>query len=252
MPDYGELFAAIYNQRWGGFPRRVAPLIRAYYENQPLGDVNRTLLDVACGTGQLIRHFLEYGYTATGLDLSEHMLSLAQANCADFVEQGYAEFVCDDASNFLLDKSYGLAVSTYDALNHLPDGMSLTGCFRSVYAALAPGGVFIFDLNTRHGLLRWNGLEVTDTDDLFMMVRGIYDGKSQHAYMRITGFVQQNGQTYARFSEVIANTVFDMQTVSDLLRDTGFVQVCAASHDALDTALEDPETVGRVFFVAHK
>ena len=58
MQAYSASFARLYNLRWGGFAQRVAPIIRDLYESTPLGKVNRSLLDLCCGTGQLAVHFL--------------------------------------------------------------------------------------------------------------------------------------------------------------------------------------------------
>ena len=62
METYGRVFARIYNQLWAGFANYVAPRIRDYYEEQMVSEDHKTLLDVACGTGQLMTHFLEKGY----------------------------------------------------------------------------------------------------------------------------------------------------------------------------------------------
>jgi hypothetical protein len=68
-----------------------------------------------------------------------------------------------DASDFKVEDAFGLAVSTYDSLNHLPDERSLEACFHCVLKVCE--GIFIFDLNTRHGLRRWNGFSLDDSDD---------------------------------------------------------------------------------------
>jgi len=68
--QYNPGFANIYNLRWGGFANHVAPRIREFYESTLLGKMNKSMLDVCCGTGQLALHFLENGYDVTGLDFS--------------------------------------------------------------------------------------------------------------------------------------------------------------------------------------
>ena len=166
MQAYGRAFAQVYNQRWIHFARGVAPRIREFYERTPCGSENASLLDLCCGTGQLAVHFLEHGYRVTGVDLSEHMLHYARQNAAQYLESGQARFVQADAAQFSLDERFGLAVSTFDALNHLPGTDALRSCFRSVYPLLVPGGTFVFDLNTRAGLLeQWTGINVQDTKE---------------------------------------------------------------------------------------
>jgi SAM-dependent methyltransferase len=192
MQAYGPTFARVYNEKWVDFARHVAPLIRTFYESTPVGQQDRSLLDLCCGTGQLAQHFLEHGYRVTGIDLSEYMLTYARQNNAPYIERGQASFLQADAADFTLDEQFGLIVSTFDALNHLPDDGALCGCFASVYPLLLPQGVFIFDLNTRTGLTRWNAINVRDMPDHMIVDRGIYDGQGNRAWVKITGFGLQH------------------------------------------------------------
>ena len=249
MQKYGTLFARVYNERWAGFANQVAPLIRALYEDT-LQRSDRTLLDLCCGTGQMAAHFLEAGYQVVGLDLSADMLHHAQSNAAAYVESGQARFVQGDAADFHLEESFGLIVSTFDALNHLPDADALRGCFASVRRALKADGVFIFDLNTRRGLNRWNTITVSEDDDLALINRGIYDG-GERAYTRISGFVRddKSGQ-YDRFAETFYNVAYSLADVQGWLKDAGFADLTIAASSDLSAPADDPEALGRAWFVA--
>jgi SAM-dependent methyltransferase len=250
--QYNPGFAHIYNLRWGGFANRVAPCIREFYESTPLGLVNKSMLDVCCGTGQLALHFLENGYDVTGLDFSPAMLRHAVENAKAYVEQGRACFVEGDAANFTLDGQFGLVVSTFDALNHLPGLAALQGCFRSVFPVLERSGHFIFDLNTRHGLQRWSDASVQMTDDVAIFTRGVLVEEQKRFYTQISGFLRTEGGLYERFDQTAFNTIFDMDTVHAALLEVGFRSAYCARSDDLATPLDDPETESRVFFVVEK
>jgi SAM-dependent methyltransferase len=252
MQAYGPTFARVYNEKWVDFARHVAPLIRSFYESTPAGQQHRTLLDVCCGTGQLAQHFLEHGYQVTGIDRSPHMLRYARENNAVHVESGQARFLEADAADFALDAQFGLAVSTFDALNHLPDQEALRGCFASVYSLLVPGGLFIFDLNTRSGLARWNGINVRDMPDHLIIDRGIYDGQGDRAWVKITGFVRTEGGLYERFEQTAYNTAFDLAWVRDTLFRTGWQSMYYCRVDDLGMPVPDPETLNRAFAVVRK
>lgn len=249
MQKYGALFARVYNERWAGFANQVAPLIRALYE-ETFQRSDRTLLDLCCGTGQMARRFLEAGYRVVGLDLSADMLEHARANATKYAEIGQARFVQGDAADFRLEESFGLIVSTYDALNHLPDAAALRGCFASVRRALSTDGVFVFDLNTRYGLNRWNTITITEDDDLTLINRGIYGG-GERAYTRITGFVRDdNTGQYSRFAETFFNVAYDLADVQGWLKAAGFADVYIAQGSELYAPAADPESLGRAWFVA--
>ncbi len=252
MQGYGPSFARVYNMRWGFFARSVGPRLLDYYEAAPFGAENKTLLDLCCGTGQLARLALERGYQVIGIDLSEAMLKYARENNLDYVVSGQARFELGDASNFTIENPVGLAISTFDALNHLESLQALQNCFRCVYASVVPGGTFIFDLNTRLGLNRWNSVSVEDTDEIMLVNRGIFVEENNRGYTHISGFLRREDGLYERFEETAYNNLFDLQAVRQLLLEAGWKDVTLAQVQDLNKALEDPEKEGRVFFIARK
>ncbi|MGI6207341.1 MAG: class I SAM-dependent DNA methyltransferase [Anaerolineae bacterium] len=253
MQAYGAAFARIYNERWGGFARRLAPQIEALYAATDLGQAEKSLLDVCCGTGQFAAHFLARGYQVTGLDLSPHMLALARDNNRQYIEAGQALFLQADAASFRLGRQHGLATSTFDALNHLPDEEALAGCFRCVREAVLPGGTFVFDLNTEEGLRRhWGGISVTDEKEAMIVTRGFYDPATRRATTCLSGFAETDPGRYERFEEVVYNTAFGLERVAELLREAGWRGCYFARQSDLLTPIEDPEAETRVFVVARR
>ena len=251
MQAYSQGFAHVYNTRWGGYAKQVAPLILDFYSSTKIGQKNKSVLDLCCGTGQLAVHFLQKDFKVVGIDLSEHMLCFARENARQYVETGQAEFLKGDASDFTLDKRFGLVVSTYDSLNHLEDEQALRRCFQCTHAVC--NGYFIFDMNTRHGLKRWNSIQVDQaSEDALIITRGIYDGKSDRAWTKITGFVRASNELYQRFDETVFNTVFELERVKNALLDAGWKDVHFARIQDLKTPITEPEKEGRVFIVASK
>lgn len=249
---YNETFARAYDRFWSAFAKLQAPGILDFYERTVIGQTNRRALDVCCGTGNLAAHLLAKGYQVTGIDLSESQLALARENCRPYVEGGQARFIEADASNFTMDEAYGLAISTYDALNHLPSFEALVGCFKSVFAVLAPDGWFIFDLNTRGGLRRWNNMHVYEMADMVVIDRGIYDGQSERAYTMMSGFVRRADGLYERFEQIAYNTVYELAKVKAALLDLGWREVHFARGHDLAVPVAEPELEERTFTVAHK
>jgi SAM-dependent methyltransferase len=253
MQAYNTPFARLYNLRWGGFAQQFAPLIRDLYESTPLGQVNRSVLDLCCGTGQLAVHFLEAGYRVVGIDSSEHMLVYARENASRFVSTGQARFVQADASRFVLDEHFGLVVSTYDALNHLENEQALEQCFRCVFPVLDNGGLFVFDLNTRLGLRRWANIAVDDSSEEWLVItRGIFDQAGNRAWTQITGFIREDNDLYRRADVTAFNTAFELEYVRNTLLECGWQSVYFAQGQDLQTPISDPEMQGRVFIVAGK
>ncbi len=252
MQGYGPSFARVYNMRWTAFAAQLAPRLRAYYESTPAGQLNYRLLDLCCGTGQLALHFLDRGYQVTGLDLSESMLEYARANAAPYIVAGQARFIQGDAAHFELDERFGLVVSTFDALNHLPDMDALIGCFHSVYPVLEEGGSFIFDLNTLYGLRRWTGMSVSDTPEMMLVTRSLFDEETRKGYTRISGFLPAQDGLYERFEETAYNTAFDLELVRQALLETGFRSVRFTRSEDFTAPVVYPEAESRIYIVAEK
>ena len=251
MQAYGENFARLYDLRWSDFAHRVAPTILDYYAATPASHTNKSVLDICYGTGQLAVHFLQRGYRVVGIDLSEPMLALARANVREYRKSGRCEFLRADASKFSLSEKFGLVTATYDSLNHLEDESALKSCFQCVFNVCL--GYFVFDLNTRKGLMNWNGDRTIEHDDhSTISLHGHYDGHGPRAIMRIVGLSGDKGRTEIRFEETVYNTMFELSQVKTALLDVGWSHVHFGRIESLNTPLTEPEAENRVFVVARK
>ncbi len=251
---YGRVFAEVYEKKWTWFARQLAPKIESFYAATPIGRCNKSILDVCCGTGQLALYFLERGFSVAGVDFSEHMLAHARDAAAEWIETGKARLVQANATSFDVGAGYGLAVSTYDSLNHLPDIDALSACFRCIYRSLADDGWFLFDLNTDLAFRTdWNGVSVQDDEESMIVMRSIYDSVNRRAFMKLSGFVRAQDGRYDRFEEFVSETAFPLKEVKHALGDAGFSSVRCVDAADFGTPLDnDPETKKRVFLVAGK
>jgi len=248
MSDYTADFARAYELLWSGFARQVGGTLIQYFKSVALEQMPRRVLDLCCGTGQLARTFAEEGFTVVGIDLSEAMLAHARRNTEAYAER--VTFMQGDAANFSLDAPVGFAVSTYNALNELPDESALRACFACVRAALVEGGTFVFDLKTRAGLAAWTQLSLRDTETATILMRGTLRG--DHASNRITTFLREDDGRYTRVDFTLENTVFAFDLVLRLLQETGWRSARVAGGLDLSKPLHDPEKQDRVYVVAQK
>ena len=94
------------------------------------------VLDIGCGQGQLVRLMLEDGYDATGIDVSQEQVAIAQVACQARIQQGdYRDVLDARAGQFA-------AVTATDVLEHLTKAEVLD-TFDRVARALIPGGIFV-------------------------------------------------------------------------------------------------------------
>ena len=94
------------------------------------------VIDIGCGSGQLVRCLHADGYDAAGIDISPEQVALAHAN-------GLGEIRYGDYLELLRERRGELAaVTATDLLEHLTKPEVLA-TFDAVAAALRPGGMFI-------------------------------------------------------------------------------------------------------------
>ncbi|MGF1712346.1 class I SAM-dependent methyltransferase [Vibrio kagoshimensis] len=108
--------------------------------HQMFGNGGNHHLDLACGTGPHVRHFLNYGYQSAGLDINQPMLEIAKQRCPE------ASFVKQDMSMFTTQSPIDLITCFLYSL-HYSDGLErLKQCIQSAYQALQVGGIFCFNV----------------------------------------------------------------------------------------------------------
>lgn len=249
---YGQLFSNIYSKGWGEFASKSTPGIIEFYEKQPISRQNKNVLDLCCGTGEFASICLERGYQLVGLDLSEHMLHHARERTKSYGKR--ASFLQGDVAEFSLDTPFGLAVSTYDSMNHL-DRNAFLSCCRCTFSTLADDGLFIFDYNTKAALMTWNSVTIENSEDYCAIIQGSYDEGSDHGSVKCTGFMRLPNGLFERSEQWITNYAFDIEWVHQSLIEIGWREVYCAEIDNLALPIKDAEKNEKensVFFVAHK
>jgi SAM-dependent methyltransferase len=102
------------------------------------------VLDVACGTGKSAAPLVARGYAVTACDLSAEMVARARRRLGPRVDV----FVADMRALPAGCGPFDLVTCLDDAVNYLGDEADLAAAFASVRRVLAPGGLYVFDVNT--------------------------------------------------------------------------------------------------------
>jgi ubiquinone/menaquinone biosynthesis C-methylase UbiE len=120
--------------------------------NTLLGNQGKNYLDMACGTGPHVKHFLGFGYKAQGLDINQPMLDIAQKRCPS------AHFTQQDMASFRFDESFDLISCFLYSMHYNANIERLQQCIASVYAALNTGGVFCFNAVDKNAIDNSDGV----------------------------------------------------------------------------------------------
>jgi SAM-dependent methyltransferase len=141
MKAYEADLAYIHDTGFTGFVTRAARGLLRLLRRQ--GIRKGLVVDAGCGSGVWARELTDSGYEVLGIDISPAMIRLARrhAPAARFIAGSLLEAdlpVCDAVT------SIGECVSY--AFDPKSGRRALARFFRRVYAALRPGGVFVFDI----------------------------------------------------------------------------------------------------------
>ena len=199
------------------------------------GDTPATLLDLACGSGKLTRELALRGMDMVGTDGSAEMLMAAQDEIADL--NADVLLLRQDMRELDLNDTVDGAVCTQDSLSHLLTTDDLAAVFARLRLFIAPGGLFIFDVNTpyKHRELLGNRDFVLEEDGLLCVWRNHLQERSCTVTMELDFFEEQADGAYCRTSDVVRERAYSLKTWERLLNEAGFGLLAV-----LDESGEDP------------
>jgi SAM-dependent methyltransferase len=205
--------------------KKVADYIEgvfALYDKKP-----ELVLDLACGTGSLTLELARRGYDMTGLDLSPDMLNIAS------LKKNHGKNILwlnQDMCAFELYGTVDAAVCCFDSINYILDENKIAECFRLVYNYLNPGGVFIFDVNSRHKFEKIYAKNdiILEKNGILCAWRNNYNKKSRICEFYISLFIDQRDAGYKRLDEVQREKYHSEDLLASLLELAGFsgLRIC--------------------------
>lgn len=212
---YGPDLAAIYHERWEDFARELWPVaLRQVRARAPRA---ATWLDLCCGTGPTLRDARAAGFEVAGLDQSAHQLTQAAKNAPG------APLFAADVRRFDLARSFDVVSCFYDSFNYLLRKSDLLAAFRCARRHLAPGGVFIFDMNTLQGMREnWNHTVCMRGEGYTTIAEYTYDEDDNLGQGRFEGFIADGGTgLYRRYDETHYERGYESPEVEALLAQAG-------------------------------
>ena len=210
----------------------------------------KSVLDLACGTGTVSRLLAGRGLSVTGVDLSAGMLAVARARseaahlAIPFYEQDAAELELGEAR-------FEAAICLFDSLNYILEAERVQSALGRVAAHLAPGGAFIFDVNTEYALAEgmFNQSCTRKDEPLHYRWRSRYDPQTRLCTVRMNFSYDPGDGVRQPFTEVHRQRAYPKEDLTQWLRQAGFAEVFI--YDAYST---DPprKRSDRLFFYAVK
>lgn len=203
-------------------------------------------LDLGCGTGNMTTELSARGVEMTGVDLSEDMLAVAREKS----ENMDILYLNQDMRSFELYGTVDFIVSGLDCMNYITDKRDLLKVMRLVNNYLDPGGLFIFDINTRHKLenIIGNNTFVLENDDVFCTWQNEYDKGRKVCDFYLTFFCGENG-VYERFDEQHTERAYEISEITAIIEKAGMRVLNVYDDLSFNAPGKNSE---RVFFVAQE
>lgn len=166
----------------------------------------RKVLELACGSGRILMHLANRGFSVVGLDLSEDMLKICRKKQAGLPARlsSRIEAVQGDMTNFALGERFPLIVLSATSISLLRELNDFKRMLETVERHLEPGGRFIFDYvlsnqshnsDYRGGRINSVTLNLGPDHKQFVLIGEEENLQQQSAVMNFYAEVIQNGET---------------------------------------------------------
>lgn len=182
------------------------------------------VVELGCGSGVTARRLMEYGYDLVGMDISPAMIELARQRIPE------AQFQVGSLWDFPIP-TCRCVVALNEVLCYRADeddAPPLSPLFEKIFAALEPGGLFLFDV-AEVGLGRDEGTKFHETPDWCCGVRFEYDTRRDRLTRHITTFRRFDdssddspNELYRRSHERHVVQLFHEQEIQATLQKAGF------------------------------
>jgi ubiquinone/menaquinone biosynthesis C-methylase UbiE len=218
-----DTIAAIYD-RWqysfrNPFHRIVQRLLKKELRRYRLR--RGTFIDCACGTGDAAVYMARQGWETAGVDSAQQMLEIARRKAADAGKE--IELVHQRLEDMSVGRTFMVAGSFYDSLNHIVDKRRLGKALRRIRAHLEPGGLFLFDSNTLNCFRSlWTTTSTGHEDNYTLIIENRYDESVRQAESDVTIFERMNDGLYRKSGVRVRERWYADDEFEVLLQRAGF------------------------------
>ena len=205
----------------------------------------KTVIDLAGGTGSMAFELAKQGMEVTLVDNSPEMLAVAMEKLAGHD----ALIINQDISKLDLYTAYDGAVCCLDSINYLTDFEKLKKTFYRLFYFIKPGGVFVFDVNTRKKFEKLHGQTfVRENDDFYCVWQGDFNPKSDKFTIEMDIFEREK-DLFAKYHETHRQRAYSHEQLAQALDLAGFDLVSTYAELRLKQPGLEEE---RIFYTARR
>lgn len=207
----------------------------------------RTMLELACGTGTIGIGLSKKGFNVEALDISEDMLTVAQAKA--YENNVKMKFYHQDMVSFNTKKRYDAVFCMCDGMNYVLKSSDLSKVFENIYKHLNENGILIFDISSYYKLKHVVGNHTfAETFDHEAYIwENQFDDATKMLEFSLTLFKEEeNG--YERYEELHTQHAYEIPEIL-AITNTYFDIIDILDGDTFET---NQETSNRICFIMKK
>ncbi|CDE70217.1 methyltransferase type 12 [Clostridium sp. CAG:277] len=210
------------------------------------GITEGTLLELGCGTGTMTEHMRSKGYDSIiGLDCSEDMLMVARDKDIPDVL-----LIQQDMRELDLPYQVDAVYCVCDGMNYLLEPQDLQKVFDRVKRFLKAGGVFVFDMKTRHfyqDVLGNRMIAENRNDASFLWENEYHEDTGINEYLlTVYQLEDEERDLFFRCDELHYQKAYEPDEVRQLIQTSGLE--CCEVYEAFTKKSATPDSE-RVYFV---
>lgn len=180
----------------------------------------KTVLDLACGTGEMTERLASDGYKMMGLDLSSDMLEIAQNK--SYEKRLRINYIQQNILDMEVFHPFDGMISFCDGFNYILSESELFKSFEKVSAYTKKDGFFIFDMSSDVKLKGLHNQTIAETsEDAAFIWENFFDEDTSLLDFDLTVFKMENG-VYKRFEECHQQRAYTRHKIKETLESTGF------------------------------
>ncbi|MBE5970759.1 MAG: class I SAM-dependent methyltransferase [Lachnospiraceae bacterium] len=210
-------------------------------------------LELGCGTGEVCERLADKGFDMIGLDASSEMLNQAIKKRDESKKD--ILYLLQDMTEFELYGTVKAVVSICDCLNYLIQNEQLLKTFKLVNNYLDPGGIFLFDMNTRHKYEEIGDSVIAENrEDASFIWENFFDSDENINEYDLTLFVKDESGKYEKYEETHSQRAYSFDEVKNMLEDAG-MEFVSCFKAFTKEEIKDEKAMNeceRVYFVARE
>ena len=217
-----------------------------------------SVIELGCGTGNMLLALVRGGYAVAGLDLSRPMLDYARARVSASGQP--VELFLKDMAEFSLFRRFDAAVCFRNTFSYLTSLDRAAGHFGQVAHHLEPGGIYVIDLTlVPPGELptapaeEWSASRDQVRVDARWELIGPWHADSRTTTERLTLRGEERGWQRAWEQEAEVR-LYSLPELTNLATAEGYFALAGAYQGfAVNEPIDNPETVaGRILVVLQR